>query len=73
MNICFPYTSCLEVEAAVDVAITGLSDNKILPADIDEEFVGKLMYTQDCAPLDVLVRTSGEIRLSDFMLFQVCG
>jgi ditrans,polycis-polyprenyl diphosphate synthase len=73
LNICFPYTSCLEIEAAVAVGIVGIEDGGILPEDIDTEFVGRLMYTQDCSPLDVLVRTSGEIRLSDFMLYQVCS
>jgi ditrans,polycis-polyprenyl diphosphate synthase len=29
------------------------------------------MYTGDCPPVDVLVRTSGEVRLSDYLLWQV--
>ena len=73
LNICFPYTSCLEIESAVKCAVEGLERGDIVVSDVDEELLGRLMYTQDCGRLDVLVRTSGEIRLSDFMLYQVSG
>ena len=31
------------------------------------------LYTEGCPDIDVLVRTSGETRLSDFMVYQVRG
>jgi len=39
--------------------------------DITEELLDDCLYTSGCPPLDVLIRTSGEKRLSDFLLWQV--
>ena len=38
--------------------------------DIDEENFGDYLYTRDLADPDLLIRTSGEIRLSNFLLWQ---
>ena len=41
------------------------------PENITAETLTKNMYTHDAPPLDLLIRTSGVARLSDFMLWQV--
>jgi hypothetical protein len=38
--------------------------------DVTTELVSQCMYTEDCPEPDVIIRTSGETRLSDFMLWQ---
>lgn len=38
--------------------------------DIDEHVIDRNLFTAHSPPLDILVRTSGEIRLSDFLLWQ---
>jgi len=38
--------------------------------DIDGNLLEECMYTSGCPPLDILIRTSGEKRLSDFLLWQ---
>ncbi|NJK89793.1 MAG: di-trans,poly-cis-decaprenylcistransferase [Myxococcales bacterium] len=38
--------------------------------DVDEATVEGYMYTRDLPPLDLLIRTSGEMRLSNFLLWQ---
>lgn len=40
------------------------------PGAIDESLLDRSMATKDLPPLDVLIRTSGEMRLSNFLLWQ---
>ena len=37
---------------------------------IDSETISRHLYTTDLPPLDLLIRTSGEVRLSNFLLWQ---
>lgn len=46
-------------------------DGTITPEDIDEDIFEKNLLIKDSLPLDLLIRTSGVERLSDFMLWQV--
>lgn len=39
-------------------------------SDISTSVLEESLYTRSCPPMDILIRTSGEIRLSDFMLWQ---
>jgi undecaprenyl diphosphate synthase len=64
--VCFNYGGQLEiVEAVKKIAQSGV------PADeISEELIAQNLYAPDVPPLDVVVRTSGEERLSNFMLWR---
>jgi undecaprenyl diphosphate synthase len=42
----------------------------VLPEEIDEAFFHKQMTTHDLPQVDLLIRTGGETRLSDFLLFE---
>ncbi|CAZ82144.1 unnamed protein product [Tuber melanosporum] len=68
LNVCFPYTSRDEMTTAIrDITATpGLMDIE----SITEKTITQHMFTSDCPPLDLLVRTSGVERLSDFMMWQ---
>lgn len=67
LNVCFPYTSRNEITNSIKSII---SSN--LPSDqINEQLIEDNLYTKDQAPLDLLIRTSGVTRLSDFLLWQV--
>jgi undecaprenyl diphosphate synthase len=41
------------------------------PNEIDENIFNKALDTKDSFPVEMLIRTSGEHRLSDFLLWQV--
>lgn len=68
LNVCIPYTSRDEmVHAIKSVALSSLEN---LQMPIDESTVEHFLYTADLPPLDLLIRTSGTRRLSDFLLWQ---
>ena len=58
-------------EEIVDAVKEIISQGNILPHDIDEVSFSKFLYTINLAEPDLLIRTSGELRLSNFMLWQL--
>jgi undecaprenyl diphosphate synthase len=66
-NIALNYGGRAEIVAAVRSAIeAGLS-----PDDLDEDRFGRLLYTAGQPDPDLLIRTSGEMRVSNFLLWQI--
>ena len=65
-NVCLNYGGHQEI---ID-AFKKMAQNNINFDDIDEDTVSKYLY-QDLPPIDYLIRTSGEIRISNFMLWQL--
>ena len=64
--LCLDYGGQQEiVEAAKRIAETGAR-----PEDITAEMIAEHLYAPDVPPLDLIVRTSGEQRLSNFMLWE---
>eukprot|EP01122_Echinamoeba_exundans_P016348 TRINITY_DN8251_c0_g1_i1.p1 TRINITY_DN8251_c0_g1~~TRINITY_DN8251_c0_g1_i1.p1 ORF type:complete len:308 (+),score=36.62 TRINITY_DN8251_c0_g1_i1:38-961(+) len=70
LNICFSYTSTHEITHAVRKIAEGVQGGYLKPDDIDIDLIEQCLYTHGSAPIDLLIRTSGEIRLSDFLLWQ---
>ncbi|KAK9315481.1 putative undecaprenyl diphosphate synthase-domain-containing protein [Lipomyces starkeyi] len=70
LNICFPYTSRDDIATSMREIVTKSEKHELDPETIDERLLEQHMFTKDCPPLDILVRTSGVERLSDFMLWQ---
>jgi undecaprenyl diphosphate synthase len=66
LAVCFNYGGQQElVDAARKCLADGLSSDQIT-----EEAIGQRLYAPDVPPIDVVVRTSGEQRLSNFMLWR---
>ncbi len=52
-------------------AIKKIISDGISPEDLDEDSFSKFLYTSNLPEPDLLIRTSGEIRLSNFLLWQL--
>ena len=64
------YGSRAEIAAAARRLATKAGAGEIDPASIDEESLGSHLQTHGLPELDLLIRTSGEVRLSNFLLWQ---
>jgi undecaprenyl diphosphate synthase len=51
-------------------AISRITAEKIPPQDIDEKLFGKYLYTAGFPDVDLVIRTSGEMRTSNFLIWQ---
>ena len=70
LNICFDYGSRYEVASAIKDIVKDVQDETMKIKDIDESTIDQYLYTNELPKLDLLIRTSGEQRLSNFMLLQ---
>ena len=64
------YGSRAEIAAAARTLAAKAAAGEIEPQAIDEEAVASMLQTQGLPELDLLIRTSGEERLSNFLLWQ---
>lgn len=71
LNVAFAYTSRDEMTESVAAVVDGVQRGELEPCDISDELLRRCMYTGESKDPDLLVRTSGESRLSDFLLWQV--
>ncbi|KYN01879.1 PREDICTED: dehydrodolichyl diphosphate synthase complex subunit DHDDS [Cyphomyrmex costatus] len=71
LNLAFAYTSRDEITHAIKDIIQGVKDTDILPEDITEDLITDCLYTYKSPNPDLLIRTSGETRLSDFLMWQI--
>ena len=70
LNIAVDYGGRDEIAHAAREAAKMVLEGRISPDDIDEDLIDSLTYTSCCPPLDLLLRPSGEERISNFMLWQ---
>ncbi|HRW98744.1 MAG TPA: isoprenyl transferase [Cyclobacteriaceae bacterium] len=65
------YSGRWEIVEATKVIAQELKDGKISQADINEEFFSKYLKTKGIPDPELLIRTSGEMRISNFLLWQI--
>jgi undecaprenyl diphosphate synthase len=70
LSFALNYGSRAEILVAVNRLIAE-SKNNNLPASVDEKVFSKYLYTAGIPDPDLLIRTSGEMRISNFLLWQL--
>lgn len=70
LNVCFDYGSYSEIIEAVRSLGEDCRKGNLDPRAITPELLSSRLSTADLPPLDLLIRTSGEQRLSNFLLWQ---
>lgn len=71
LNIAFNYGARAEIVNAVKSICKDIIKRKMKISEIDEEKLALYLYTKDQSEVDLLIRTSGEQRISNFLLWQV--
>ncbi len=69
LNIALNYSGRCEIVDACRRIVSDWAAGK--RADIDEETIGEYLYTSGLPDPDLLIRTSGELRISNFLLWQI--
>lgn len=71
VNLAFNYGSRQEIIDAVKKIAAAVEKKSLVIADIDEKTITQFLYTKDLPDPDLLIRTSGEKRISNFLLWQL--
>jgi undecaprenyl diphosphate synthase len=65
------YGGRTEIVEAVRAISAKVREGKIEPAEINEKVISEHLYTRHLPDPDLLIRTSGEMRVSNFLLWQI--
>lgn len=71
VNLALSYSSRKEIVEAVRSIVRNVQAGKIHADEVDEELLSKHLYTASIPDPDLLIRTSGELRISNFLLWQL--
>jgi undecaprenyl diphosphate synthase len=71
LNLFISYGGRAELVRAARQLATEVADGRLAADEIDEQSVSARLYTADCPDPDLLIRTSGEQRISNFLLWQL--
>lgn len=71
LNLALSYSGRSEILTAVKKISDLAAHNKINPEDIDENIFSSFLMTKDMPDPDLVIRTSGEFRVSNFLLWEI--
>ena len=71
IGICFNYGGRTEIVNAAKTICQNVLDNKVSIDDITIDSFENYLYTSEFGPIDLMIRTSGEQRLSNFLPWQL--
>jgi len=71
LNLCLSYGGRAEIADAARALAGAVERGEVKIDDIDEETFSGFLYSSDLPDPDLLIRTSGELRISNFLLWQL--
>ncbi len=71
LTLALSYGSREEITKTIQEISLKVKNNLISPSDINESIINNHLYTRDLPDVDLLIRTSGEQRISNFLLWQI--
>ena len=71
LNLCISYSSRTEIAHAARLLAREVAKGRLAPDDVDEAALQARLYTAGLPDPDLLIRTSGELRISNFLLWQL--
>lgn len=71
LNLALSYSSKWEITEAVKKIIQDSENGKLNPNDINDKLFAKYLSTANLPDPELLIRTSGEFRISNFLLWQI--
>lgn len=69
LNIAFNYGGRGEIVAAMQAIAKGIEAGHLKAADVNEALISRMLWTAASPDPDLVIRTSGELRLSNFLLW----
>lgn len=70
LNVAFNYGARQELTSAVQKLAKQVAQGELAPEDITEDHINQALYTWPSPDPDLIIRTGGELRLSNFLLWQ---
>ncbi|NMD38420.1 MAG: isoprenyl transferase [Christensenellaceae bacterium] len=70
LNVALNYGGRSELIRAAKLIAENYKNGEISLDDVDEDYLANMLYTKGQLDVDLLIRTSGEMRLSNFLLYQ---
>lgn len=71
LNLALNYGGRTEIIDAIRKIVARAKEDHLRPEDVTEHFFSKYLYTHFLPDPDLLIRTSGEMRVSNFLLWQI--
>ena len=71
LNLAVSYGAKQELVRAIKIISRKVKKNIISEENIDEETINEHLYTENSKNVDLLIRTGGEFRVSNFLLWQI--
>lgn len=71
LTLALSYGARFDITRAVQMIALDVRRGQVSPEDITEELIGSYLHTNGTPDPDLMIRTSGELRLSNFLLWEI--